>query len=1002
MRRYLLCTLLVMACSGTCGGSDEPHPASPTPLGVAAETLLEQEGSLTAAGRANFEVAVSSGDHLEVQLTSQAFDPILEVTPPGGGTLTNDDWQGRRNESRLSVVVAEAGTMKIGVGRMGAGTGGFRVTVQRTSTSAASGGPPLLSVGGTHEGTLDATDGTLPDGRFNEWVTVSGPDAGQLELRIEAQSETVPLAIVLDPNNTALQGTRGVYVLSHPGLHRAQLIAPTPGQPASYRMSLRPLQNLVTPTLSRTHHQLPTQTSGTPLSLGQTVRGTLDRTTRLPSGEPAEVYVFTGRTGQRAQFELRSNEFDTYLMVLGPTGRHWENDDTAGTTNSAIDLQLPVDGSYRVIASAYRAGMSGSFELKASELPDTPILAAMNAIGGSGLGSSTASPTSGNASPQAELRRGELAPGDATLQTGELRDTHEFTWPAGATFDVSLTSSAFDTYLIVRPPSGDQLDNDDAAPGETNSHLQVHAQVAGTYRVVVTSYRPGESGPYELRVTPVGQAPPTPATPTVATPSPGVTAGHRTITGELTASDRQLPSGEFIDAYPLTLREGQAVHLEARSSAFDTYLILREPGGAQHDNDDGPDGTNAALDFVAPTAGQYTVSVTSYRPGERGPYELWIRDGTPNAGQVAAPTGGAGGRPVNDDNVRGTLAQGDRTLRSGEFADLYTRSFTPGQPVEIRLASNAFDPYLIVRTPSGRQLDNDDLTPSTRDAGVDVPAAEAGNYHITVTSYRPGETGAYELTFAAGRAAPRPNAAPGQGGHVFGLFAGITDYPDGVGDLPECANDAIKLAEALRDANLLDASRQVLLTDAAATRAALAQGLQRLSSQMGPDDVFVFFYSGHGGQQPNSQDPREIDGTDEFLVLHDGPVLDDELARLFEPIRARVSVVALDACYSGGFAKDLITRPGRVGFFSSEEDVLSAVAGQFQAGGYLSHFIRLAVSGEADQVPADRVLTVGELSHFLYRQFGRHATDVQLQGAFQHLVVDRGAVHGDQVLWRYR
>jgi hypothetical protein len=28
--------------------------------------------------------------------------------------------------------------------------------------------------------------------------------------------------------------------------------------------------------------------------------------------------------------------------------------------------------------------------------------------------------------------------------------------------------------------------------------------------------------------------------------------------------------------------------------------------------------------------------------------------------------------------------------------------------------------------------------------------------------------------------------------------------------------------------------------------------------------------------------------------------------------------------------------------------------------------------------------------------------DVEMQGAFQHLVVDRGAVHSTEVLWRYR
>ena len=126
------------------------------------------------------------------------------------------------------------------------------------------------------------------------------------------------------------------------------------------------------------------------------------------------------------------------------------------------------------------------------------------------------------------------------------------------------------------------------------------------------------------------------------------------------------------------------------------------------------------------------------------------------------------------------------------------------------------------------------------------------------------------------------------------------------------------------------------------------------------------------------------------------------MGRLFDGIHARLAVLSLDSCFAGGFAKDVVTRPGRVGLFSSEEDVLSAVAGQFQAGGYLSHFLRTAFQGAADAAPNDGVLTVGELTHYLHRQFAQHAADVEMQGAYQHLVVDRGAVTVDQVLWSYR
>ena len=225
-----------------------------------------------------------------------------------------------------------------------------------------------------------------------------------------------------------------------------------------------------------------------------------------------------------------------------------------------------------------------------------------------------------------------------------------------------------------------------------------------------------------------------------------------------------------------------------------------------------------------------------------------------------------------------------------------------------------------MRTPSGQQLDNDDLSASTRNAGVDIPVAETGTYNVIVTSYRPGETGNYELQVGEGQAVTRPGSTTG--GRVFGVFAGISDYPDGVGDLAECANDAVKLAETLRNRGLLTEDRQVVLTDAQASTANIRQAMQQMAQRVGPEDVFIFFFSGHGGQTNSSSDARELDGRDEFLVAHDGQILDDEVGRLLDGVTPRLSVVAVDSCHAGGLAKDVITRPGRIGLFSSEEDVL--------------------------------------------------------------------------------
>ncbi|MBK7153005.1 MAG: caspase family protein [Sandaracinaceae bacterium] len=904
-----------VGCSGS-GGSPTGAPAQQP--GQAARPLFEQDGQLAPGGHVNLNVPVEAGEQVVVTLTATEFDPILEVTPPGAAPLTNDDWRGSRTESRLSVIVSEGGTLKVGVTSFSPATGGsFHVRVDRGGlpvvaeaapgvTAVPTGGatpslpsgiasqmavaPATLQPGQTYQGEIGNGDSTLADGSRQEQVLVSGATSGPLSLFIQAQTQVIPSAVVLDPQGRALSAaSNGSYTITQPGTHRVQLIAAA-NQTAGYTMRLSaaaaaPAAAPTTPQLSRTHHQLPT--GGTPQSvtIGQRVSGQLNGSSALPTGEPMTLYSFNATPGQSITVDLTSTAFDPYLMVIGPTGRHWENDDAGGGLNSQVVFDADAAGTYRVVATAYRAGMAGAFDLgitlgQRGTTPAAPTPGVPSTVGvATGPGTS---------------QRGALAQGDATLNSGEFMDTYEMNFPAGTAVHLEAVSTGFDTYLMVRPPSGEQLDNDDQASGNTNAALNF-VSTGGSYRVMVTSYRPGEVGDYELRVNQGGAAPAT-----SPTTNPGTEVGH---------------------------------------------------------------------------------------------------------------TGGPGARPataVSGTTATGALAQGDATIQSGEFADYFTRTFEVGQSVEIRLTSSQFDPYIIVMSPSGRQLDNDDINGQTRDAGINLPAAEAGEYRITVTSYRPGEVGNYNLTFGAGAAVPRPStgtgtAANGQGGRIFGVFVGISDYPGSGSDLPECANDAIKLAQALREHSLLVETRQVVLTDSQATLANVRQAMQRMATEVRPDDIFVFFYSGHGSQgSPGSTDAREIDGIDESIVLFDGQMVDDEMGRLFDGINARLAVLSLDSCFAGGFAKDVITRPGRVGLFSSEEDVLSAVAGQFQAGGYLSHFLRTAFQGSADAAPNDGVLTVGELTHYLHRQFAQHAADVEMQGAYQHLVVDRGAVTVDQVLWSYR
>lgn len=114
----------------------------------------------------------------------------------------------------------------------------------------------------------------------------------------------------------------------------------------------------------------------------------------------------------------------------------------------------------------------------------------------------------------------------------------------------------------------------------------------------------------------------------------------------------------------------------------------------------------------------------------------------PNATTNAPLTrGGTGAETVTS----GQLQAGDRTLQTGEFADHYTYQWQSGN-VHIEASSPAFDAYLVVKSPSGQQHDNDDMVAGGgTTAGLDLAITEPGTWTVIVTSYQAGESGQYQL-----------------------------------------------------------------------------------------------------------------------------------------------------------------------------------------------------------------------------------------------------------------
>ena len=519
-----------------------------------------------------------------------------------------------------------------------------------------------------------------------------------------------------------------------------------------------------------------------------------------------------------------------------------------------------------------------------------------------------------------------------------------------------------------------------------------------------------------------GQVPSAPApqpSPTVQ-PAPSQGAQTQRFQGQLGPGAQTDPGGRFFATHDVVLHRGQRVTVTMESAQFDTLLRVEPAAGEPVENDDvSPRDTNSRVDFTAPIDGRYRIVATSYAPGMSGAYAITVQAGAPGQGMIV--TGGAQPGPDAQHGQGGTLRAGTPVSEylspgdpssGGRYVRSYRLDGRQGDMVTLRLESTAFDPTLTVIGANGQRWYNDDTTPQDTNSTVQVTLPAAGSYRVEVSSYRAGATGPFTLTVSSsarptvgpGGAAPTGGIAGRRGeGSMYGVFVGITDY-GGRGNLFGCADDARQLAQAYINARLGAPGQFIVLTDAEATTASVRQAFTQIAQRVGPNDVFLFFHSGHGSRHPSQDRAADPDGFVETIVLRDGEINAHEMTQLFSAVRADVGMLALDSCYSGGFARAFGSAPNRFGMYSSEEDVLSQVAERFQAGGYLSYFLRRGVT-EADS-NRDGSLRAGELADYLQRQFAENLSQMRTQDGqdtdtWQHLVINRTSVALSDMLWRF-
>jgi len=192
-----------------------------------------------------------------------------------------------------------------------------------------------------------------------------------------------------------------------------------------------------------------------------------------------DLYSFEGKAGQRITIEMKSQEIDSYLILLGPNQRQIaQDDDGAGNNNARITVSLPADGTYTLLANSNEARQSGAYtlELKATA-PTEPSRAILQEEG-------------------ALVAGGAVLPSDKSLYR-----EYTFEGRAGQSVAISLESRDFDPYVALFGPNGRLVaENDDGSDSTKNAFLSVTLPATGRYRVIVNAYDASGRGRYTLTV----------------------------------------------------------------------------------------------------------------------------------------------------------------------------------------------------------------------------------------------------------------------------------------------------------------------------------------------------------------------------------------------------------------------------------------------------------------------------------------------------------------------
>lgn len=286
--------------------------------------------------------------------------------------------------------------------------------------------PPAAAAGVllSERGALAAGDDTMDGGEYFDRHLVSLTAGVPVTLSLASTAFDVYLGVLGPDGQVALEiddspghGSDVVetFVPAASGIHTLIVTSYAAGETGAYLLDVRMGGAAAAAPTPSPSPAVPSPTTPSPAAGGDVLlaqRGTLAAGDfALDSGEYVDVFSVRLAPGTPVWFELRSREFDAYLVVLGPDDAVvLEVDDSAGHgLDVAASLLPPVAGTYVVAVTSAFAGETGAYDLTVRVGGDAPAATAAGSPAAAGAGTGVVGPLALGALVRAELAgAGEL------------------------------------------------------------------------------------------------------------------------------------------------------------------------------------------------------------------------------------------------------------------------------------------------------------------------------------------------------------------------------------------------------------------------------------------------------------------------------------------------------------------------------------------------------------------------------------------------------------------